>query len=250
MGGVKDKKKIMLIAVMLVGTFVAILNQTLLSAAVPKIMEDFNIETNVAQWLTTIFMLTNAIMIPISAYLINRFTTRQLYIAAMSIFTVGTIIAAISPNFSFLLIARVFQAAGAGILMPLTMNTLIDIFPKENRGSAMGTVGIIIAFAPAIGPTLSGVITDAFSWHALFYLIIPIAIIDIIFAYFSLINVGEKEEHNLDIPSNQALFMFLTHYNECELKFVRGALISNELFTCSGNLISKQSFVNEASDVK
>ena len=201
MGGVKDKKKIMLIAVMLVGTFVAILNQTLLSAAVPKIMEDFNIETNVAQWLTTIFMLTNAIMISISAYLINRFTTRQLYIASMSIFTVGTIIAAISPNFTFLLIARVFQAAGAGILMPLTMNTLIDIFPKENRGSAMGTVGIIIAFAPAIGPTLSGVITDAFSWHALFYLIIPIAIIDIIFAYFSLINVGEKEEHKLDIPS-------------------------------------------------
>ena len=98
MGGVKDKKKIMLIAVMLVGTFVAILNQTLLSAAVPKIMEDFNIETNVAQWLTTIFMLTNAIMIPISAYLINRFTTRQLYIAAMSIFTVGTIIAAISMS--------------------------------------------------------------------------------------------------------------------------------------------------------
>ena len=180
MGGVKDKKKIMLIAVMLVGTFVAILNQTLLSAAIPKIMIDFNIDTNIAQWLTTIFMLTNAIMIPITAYLINRFTTRQLYIASMSIFTIGTIIAAIAPNFTMLLIARVFQAAGAGILMPLTMNTLIDIFPKEKRGSAMGTVGIIIAFAPAIGPTLSGVITDAFSWHALFYLIIPIAIIDII----------------------------------------------------------------------
>ena len=199
--GVKDKKRIILIAVMLVGTFVAILNQTLLSAAVSKIMVDFNIGTNVAQWLTTIFMLTNAIMIPITAYLINRFTTRQLYITAMSIFTIGTIIAAISPNFTVLLIARVFQAAGAGILMPLTMNTLIDIFPKEKRGSAMGTVGIIISFAPAIGPTLSGIITDAFGWHALFYLIIPIAMLDIIFAYFSLINVGEKEEHDLDIPS-------------------------------------------------
>ena len=85
MGGVKDKKKIMLIAVMLVGTFVAILNQTLLSAAIPKIMIDFNIDTNIAQWLTTIFMLTNAIMIPITAYLINRFTTRQLYIASLQL---------------------------------------------------------------------------------------------------------------------------------------------------------------------
>ena len=199
--GLKDKKKTMLVIVMLVGTFVAILNQTLLSAAISKIMIDFNIDTNIAQWLTTIFMLTNAVMIPITAYLINRFTTRQLYIAAMSIFTVGTVIAAISPNFTVLLIARVFQAAGAGILMPLTMNTLIDIFPKERRGSVMGTVGIIIAFAPAIGPTLSGVITDAFGWHALFYLIIPIAIIDIILAYFTLINVGEKADHKLDVPS-------------------------------------------------
>ncbi len=199
--GLKDKKKTMLVIVMLVGTFVAILNQTLLSAAISKIMIDFNIDTNIAQWLTTIFMLTNAVMIPITAYLINRFTTRQLYIAAMSIFTVGTVIAAISPNFTVLLIARVFQAAGAGILMPLTMNTLIDIFPKERRGSVMGTVGIIIAFAPAIGPTLSGVITDAFGWHTLFYLIIPIAIIDIILAYFTLINVGEKADHKLDVPS-------------------------------------------------
>ena len=199
--GLKDRKKTMLVIVMLVGTFVAILNQTLLSAAISKIMIDFSIDTNVAQWLTTIFMLTNAVMIPITAYLINRFTTRQLYIAAMSLFTVGTVIAAVSPSFAVLLIARVFQAAGAGILMPLTMNTLIDIFPKERRGSVMGTVGIIIAFAPAIGPTLSGVITDAFGWHALFYLIIPIALIDIILAYFTLINVGEKEEHKLDVPS-------------------------------------------------
>ena len=111
--GLKDKKKTMLVIVMLVGTFVAILNQTLLSAAISKIMVDFNMDTNIAQWLTTIFMLTNAVMIPITAYLINRFTTRQLYIAAMSIFTVGTVIAAISPNFTVLLIARVFQAAGA-----------------------------------------------------------------------------------------------------------------------------------------
>ena len=144
--GLKDRKKTMLVIVMLVGTFVAILNQTLLSAAISKIMIDFSIDTNVAQWLTTIFMLTNAVMIPITAYLINRFTTRQLYIAAMSLFTVGTVIAAVSPSFAVLLIARVFQAAGAGILMPLTMNTLIDIFPKERRGSVMGTVGIIIAF--------------------------------------------------------------------------------------------------------
>ncbi len=184
--------KLPVVAVLLAGAFLAILNQTLLATAIPPIMEDLHLTENTAQWLTTIFMLVNGIMIPITAFLIETFTTRRLFLTAMSIFAVGTLICAISPNFSLLMTGRVVQAAGAGIMLPLMMTIFLLIFPVERRGTAMGTVGLIISFAPAIGPTLSGWIVEQYPWRALFYIILPLAIIDIIISYFVLKNVTER----------------------------------------------------------
>lgn len=195
------KSRFILIAVMLSGAFVAILNQTVLSPALPKIMADLNITASEGQWLTTAFMLVNGIMIPITAYLINKFTTRQLFISAMGIFSLGTVIAAISPTFSLLLLARIFQAMGAGILMPLQQTVLLYIFPREKRGAAMGMIGLVMVFAPAIGPTLAGWLVDAFSWHAIFYVIAPFAILDIILAVLLLKNVGMTSDPSLDMLS-------------------------------------------------
>src|SRR5699024_11054537 len=138
---------------------------------------------------------------PITAFLIERFSTRGLFLTAMSTFALGTLIAALAPDFSFLLIARVAQAAGAGIMMPLMQTILFLIYPVEKRGTAMGMFGLVIAFAPAIGPSLSGWLVEEFSWRSLFYVILPIVIIDIILAYFILENVTKQTFPKLDLLS-------------------------------------------------
>ncbi|WP_163582411.1 MDR family MFS transporter [Gracilibacillus saliphilus] len=196
-----EVKRIPIVAVMLVGAFVGLLNETLLATALPSIMEDFGIAENQVQWLTTAFLLTNGVMIPISAFLIERFTTRQLFITALSIFGLGTFIASISHAFELLLVARVIQAAGSGIMLPLMMTVMLKIFPPEKRGAAMGMAGIVISFAPAIGPTLSGWLLEFFSWRGLFYVVLPIVIIAITIATIFVKNVTEQTYPKIDILS-------------------------------------------------
>lgn len=190
-----------IVILLLAGSFIAILNQTLMITAIPPIMEEMGITANTAQWLTTVFMLVNGIMIPISAFLLERFSTRQLFITAMSVFAAGTFVAAIAPNFPMLLVGRVIQSTGAGVMMPLMQTVFLMIFPVNKRGAAMGLIGLVISFAPAIGPALSGYVTEHYSWRVLFYIILPIAIIDIAIAFFALKNVTEVQKPKLDIPS-------------------------------------------------
>lgn len=195
------RSHIPIIAVLLSGAFITILNQTLLGTALPPIMEDLQLSESTVQWLQSIFMLVNGIMIPITAFLIDKFTTRQLFISALGLFAFGTFTAAIAPDFTFLLIGRIFQAAGAGIMMPLMQTIMFLLFPIERRGTAMGMFGLVIAFAPAIGPSLSGWLVDQFPWRSVFYVVLPIAIITIIGAYFLLRNVTEQSDPKLDILS-------------------------------------------------
>lgn len=191
----------LLLVVLISGAFITILNQTLLGTALPPIMNDLQITEGTVQWLQSAFMLVNGIMIPVTAFLIKRFTTRKLFITAMSLFAFGTFIAAISPNFSILLTGRVFQGAGAGIMMPLLQTIMFLIFPVAKRGAAMGMYGLVIGFAPAIGPTLSGYLVENFAWRSVFYVVLPIAIIVIIAAFFLLRNVTETEAIKIDVLS-------------------------------------------------
>ena len=195
------KRHIPLFIVLLSGAFITILNQTLLGTALPPIMKDLNLTESTAQWLQSIFMLVNGIMIPVTAFLIDKFTTRKLFLTAMGLFATGTLIAAIAPSFAFLMVGRILQASGAGIMMPLMQTILFLIFPVHRRGTAMGLFGLVIAFAPAIGPTLSGFLVDQFPWRSVFYVILPIAVLDIIAAYFLLRNVTEQKNPRLDILS-------------------------------------------------
>ncbi|WP_082234519.1 MDR family MFS transporter [Halobacillus massiliensis] len=190
-----------LMLVLISGAFAAILNQTLLATALPHIMKDLDLDASTAQWLTSIFMLVNGIMIPITAFLIERFTTRFLFLSAMGLFGAGTIICAIAPNFGVLMVGRVVQASGAGIIMPLMQTILMLVYPIEKRGAAMGMFGLVISFAPAIGPTLSGWLVEQFPWRSLFYVILPVVIIDFIVAYFILKNVTKRTFPKVDILS-------------------------------------------------
>lgn len=195
------RKNIPLLVVLMSGAFITILNQTLLATALPPIMKDLNVTESTVQWLQSGFMLVNGIMIPITAFLIGKYTTRRLFITAMSIFAVGTLVAAISPTFSLLLVGRILQGAGAGIMMPLLQTILFLIFPIEQRGKAMGMYGLVIAFAPAIGPSLSGYLVDNFPWQSVFYVVLPIALIIIIAASFLLTNVTEQVDSKVDFWS-------------------------------------------------
>ncbi|WP_347551613.1 MDR family MFS transporter [Pseudalkalibacillus hwajinpoensis] len=190
--------KVLIAALLLAGSFITILNQTLMITAIPPIMEEMNITANTAQWLTTVFMLVNGVMIPISAFLLERFTTRQLFIVAMSIFAVGTVVGGIAPNFGMLLLGRVIQSAGAGVMLPLMQTVFLMIFPINKRGAAMGYIGLVISFAPAIGPALSGWMTANYSWRLLFWAILPLALIIIVVAHFIMKNVTELTHPKVD----------------------------------------------------
>ncbi|MCM2996962.1 DHA2 family efflux MFS transporter permease subunit [Paenibacillus cellulositrophicus] len=194
-------KRTILVVVMLAGAFVTMLNQTLLNTALPQIMKDLSISANTAQWLTTGFMLVTGVLIPVSAFLIEKFSTRRLFITAMCLFASGTLMAAIAPNFPVLIFGRVLQAVSDGLMLPLMQTIFLMIFPVKQRGSAMGMVGLVMAFAPAIGPTLSGWVVGTFSWRALFYMIFPIAVLIIILASFMLENVTKVTHPKIDIMS-------------------------------------------------
>ncbi|MDQ0171587.1 EmrB/QacA subfamily drug resistance transporter [Paenibacillus tundrae] len=187
--------------VMILGAFLATLNQTVMSVAVPELMGDFNITAATAQWLTTGYMLVNGVLIPITAYFMQRFSTRQLFQASMFIFLLGTIVSAIATNFGTLLTGRMIQAAGAGIIMPLLMNVILTLFPPDKRGAAMGMVGFAIIFAPAIGPTLAGYILENYTWETMFYGMIPLTLIVIVCGFIYLKNVSERVETKLDMLS-------------------------------------------------
>ncbi|WP_193065467.1 DHA2 family efflux MFS transporter permease subunit [Oceanobacillus oncorhynchi] len=190
-----------MIAILFIGAFVAILNETLLNVALPSIMKEFEVNPTTVQWLTNGYMLVNGILIPASAFLIQRFTNRKLFLTAMTLFTLGTLIAAISPTFSILLLARLIQAAGSAVMMPLLMNVMLTAFPIEKRGTAMGTFGLVMIVAPAIGPTLSGWIVEHFDWRTLFYVVFPIAVISLLIGVFKLKNITPQRGIKLDVLS-------------------------------------------------
>lgn len=180
------RSQIIMLAIMIFGTFVTVLNQTVVTPAQPSIMAEMGIDAATVQWLTTGFTLVNAIMIPVTAYLTDKHSTKALYIISLAIFAVGSLLAGIAPNFAVLLVGRLLQAAGAGILMPMVMTVLMLTFPPERRGSAMGIFGIVIAFAPAIGPSVAGLVIDSFGWRILFYAIAALIAIVIAVSVFAL----------------------------------------------------------------
>jgi EmrB/QacA subfamily drug resistance transporter len=192
-------KKGPLLFIMILGAFIAVLNQTIMSVAIPELITDFNIATTTAGWLTTGYMLVNGVFIPVTAYLMRRFSTRELFLTAMTTFLIGSIVSGTAPGFEVLLAGRLIQAAGAGIIMPLLMNVVLAIFPVEKRGGAMGLIGVAVILAPAIGPTYAGYLLDHYIWRTLFYGIIPFAVIVIILAFFYLKNVGERTYPKLDV---------------------------------------------------
>ncbi len=193
-----SRKEMVMVAVMLAGTLLAVLNQTLLSPALPAIMASLDVDATTVQWLTSGYSLVEAVIIPLSAYLIGRFSTRQLFITGFSIFMVGSLAAAVAPNFWVLLLGRVLQAACTGMAMPMVFTVILLVFPREKRGTAMGVIGLIIGFAPAVGPSLAGLLVDTVGWRWLFGIVTILSVAVIAVAVAVLRNYGDFTRTTLD----------------------------------------------------
>lgn len=186
---------------LLTAAFVAMLNETTMNVAIPFLIRDLRITAVAAQWLTTAFMLTMAVVIPITGFLLQRFTTRQVFITAMTLFSAGTLVAFLSPGFELLVVARVIQASGTAIMMPLLMTTIMTIVPPQHRGRMMGRVSIVMALAPAIGPTMSGLILQSLGWHWIFGIVLPIALVSLFVGARWIHNLGETRTAPIDVAS-------------------------------------------------
>ena len=195
------KNQMSMIAVLLTGAFVAVLNATLLTPALPTIMADMGVTSTTVQWLTSGYALTEAVVIPLAAYLMGRFSTRRLFIGGMSIFAAGSVVAAIAPAFPLLLLGRVMQACATGFVMPMVFSVILLVIPRERRGSAMGVIGLIIGFAPTIGPSLSGVLVDTVGWRAIFVIVACVACVIVACAVKMLPAYGEFRRTKFDALS-------------------------------------------------
>jgi len=194
-------KRLPILISLIIGAFFSILNETLLNIAFPQLVEELQVTASTLQWLATGYMLVVGVLVPASALLVQWFTTRQMFLGAMIMFAAGTLVCGLAPEFSVLLIGRLLQAAGTGLMLPVLMNTILVLYPPDKRGAAMGSIGLVIMFAPAIGPTLSGLILEALPWRWLFLLVLPFAVFSIVFAFIYLKNVSKPTKPKVDVLS-------------------------------------------------
>ena len=191
----------LVITLLMVSAFTVILNETIMSVALPRLMTDLGVTANAAQWLTTAFLLTMAVVIPITGFLLQRFHTRFVFTMAMSLFSLGTLVCAVAPGLGLLIVGRIVQAMGTAIMMPLLMTTVMNLVPAESRGRTMGNISIVISVAPAIGPTISGIILYYLHWRWMFILVLPIGLGALALGWAKLVNVTEPKKAPLDLIS-------------------------------------------------
>lgn len=186
------------IPILLVAAFVVILNETTMNVALNRIMDDLGVTERTVQWLTTAFMLTMAVVIPVTGWLLERVPTRRVFILAMSLFSAGTALCLVAPSFGPLLFGRVVQASGTAVMMPLLMTTIMQLVAADHRGQVMGNISMVISVAPALGPTLSGIILQLGSWRLIFGVVLPIALAMLVVGSRLLVDVGEVKRVPLD----------------------------------------------------
>ncbi|MBW4095611.1 MAG: DHA2 family efflux MFS transporter permease subunit [Acidobacteria bacterium] len=196
-----SRESVAVIATLLVATFVVILNETIMNVALPRLMKDLDVQAATAQWLSTGFMLTMAVVIPTTGFVLQRLSTRTVFLLAMGAFSTGTLLAALAPGFEVLLLARIIQAVGTATMLPLLMTTILTLVPTARRGAVMGNVSIAISVAPALGPTVSGLILQVFTWRFMFIFVLPVALLALIIGAKYLKNVGERQSQSLDVLS-------------------------------------------------
>ncbi|PJM79378.1 DHA2 family efflux MFS transporter permease subunit [Bifidobacterium scaligerum] len=205
-GGKRPMQSTLVIAVVSLAilTFLGILSETSLNIAYSTLMQEFAIDASVVQWLTTGYLLLLSVAIPASPFMVRRFATKALFIAAVSVFTVGTILGAFATNFPLLLAARLVMALGTGISLPLITNIILEKAPLEQRGAMLGIVSLVTCAAPAIGPVFGGIVMEYLNWHWIFYTMLPFLVISFLLGMATVPEIrhpGDKEQASISMPS-------------------------------------------------
>lgn len=195
------KQRVLIMIPLLIGGFIAVLNDTILNVAFPQLESSLHVSTITVQWLATAYMLVIGILVPAVAFLMQTFTTKTMYLAAMTLFAIGTLGCGFSQSFPVLLIFRIVQGAGTGMLIPIMTNTILEIYPPAVRGSIMGASMVVVIVAPALGPTFAGLVLQYLNWHWLFFSILPIALLAMIIGGINLKNVSALTKPKIDILS-------------------------------------------------
>jgi DHA2 family lincomycin resistance protein-like MFS transporter len=183
----------LVIGLLLVSTFIVLLNEMFLGVALPRLIVDLDITATSGQWLTTGYLLVLAVLIPATGFIMRKYGLRQIFLTSMALFTVGTVLAAVAPGFELLLAGRLVQAVGTAPLLPLLMATVMRLAPANRQGQSMAMVIAVTAGAPALGPAISGLILSQLAWRWLFILILPIAAAGLLLGFFKLKHVSEPE---------------------------------------------------------
>lgn len=191
----------LVIGVLVFTAFVMMLNETTLAVALPSIMRDFEVSAATAQWLLTGFMLTMAVIMPTTGWMLDRFSARGVFLTALTSFLIGTVVAAVSPTFAVMLGARVLQGAGTAIIMPLLMSVAMKLIEPSRRGTIMGLISVVMAVGPALGPTVAGGVLSLFGWHMIFWVMVPLVAAAGLIGLWKLPEIGERKDTPLDLPS-------------------------------------------------
>ena len=211
-----DAKLILSIVAAGIMSFSGVVVETAMNVTFPTLMKEFNIGTSTVQWITTGYLLVLACIIPASSYLKKRFTTKSLFVTAICLFIIGTVLAAAAPVFSLLLIGRLIQGIGTGIALPLMFNIVLEQVPEERLGLMMGIASLITAMAPAVGPSLGGLIVNNFGWRMIFIALLPLLVLSFLFGIFSIRQVTETQRTSFQIvdylflAAGFACFIFAT----------------------------------------
>jgi MFS transporter, DHA2 family, lincomycin resistance protein len=191
----------LVIGLLMGSAFIVLLNEMLLGVALPTLIVDLDITPTTGQWLTTGYLLTLAVLIPATGFVMRRFHLRTIFLSAMTLFLVGTVIAALAPGVGVLLAARIVQAAGTAVFVPLLMTITMRLVPVARRGQMMAIVTAVPAVAPAVGPAVSGLVLSALSWRWLFFLVLPFALLSLALGAWKLRNITTPEPVTLDVLS-------------------------------------------------
>lgn len=196
-----NRQRTIMVIVLLLGSFTTAFSETLLNNGLPTIMREVHVDEMTVQWLSTGYMLAAGITMPLAAFLIKSIRLKTLFTSTMTIFLTGTVMALLAPNFPVLLIGRLIEGVAVGVNMPLIPSVLSLIYPMNRRGTVMGLAGIIVNLGPALGPTISGIIVDHYSWRMLFIILVLIAVVIIIATQLWVRNVVETAPNDLDMVS-------------------------------------------------
>ncbi|WP_035189917.1 DHA2 family efflux MFS transporter permease subunit [Ligilactobacillus equi] len=198
---IKPKTRLIVTVLLLLACFISLASQTMMLTALPVIQKAMHVSLNAAQWLTAGYTLLIGVITPLSSNLYEKFRNRTVFLGIITTFVLGTLLGCLAQNFLTLLLARLVQALAGGLLMSFQMTTMVSIYPPQKRGTILGLSGLVVAFGPAIGPTLSGFIMTTLGWRYLFYLVLPLMVSILILGYIFFPNFKEPQDIKIDYLS-------------------------------------------------